>query len=132
VVVVLEPKVQKEEMGQVFHLILVQVLGEVVVLEVAAVELVRLVLIQMLVVLLVVQESNYLGLYPHGDGEKIIRQEDQEQHHLPRNRQDLLVQEENYLGDMDGSQVVVAVDEKNLDKLEELVKQVVVMDQKII
>ena len=117
-----------EEMEQVLHLTLVQVLEEVVVLEVAVVVLVRLGIHLPLLVLLVVQENNYLGLYQHGDGDKIILQEDQDKHQLLLIQQDLLVQEENYLGDMDGSQVVVAVDEMVLGKLEVKVWQVVVMD----
>jgi hypothetical protein len=121
-----------EEMEQVLHLTLVQVLEEVVVLEVAVVVLVRLGIHLPLLVLLVVQENNYLGLYQHGDGEKIILQEDQDKHQLLPIQQDLLVQEENYLGDMDGSQVAAAVEEINLGKLEELVEQVVVMDHIVI
>jgi hypothetical protein len=79
-----------------------------------AVELVKLVGPLLLVVLLVVKESNYLGLYQHGDGGKIMMQDYQDKHQLLPTQQDLLVQEENYLGDMDGSQVVEVVDVRHL------------------
>ena len=104
----------KVEKVQVLHLILVQVLGEVVVLVAAAVELVKLVGPLLLVVLLVVKESNYLGLYQHGDGGKIKMQDYQDKHQLLPTQQDLLVQMDHYLGDMDGSQVVEVVDVRHL------------------
>ena len=57
-----------------------------------------------------------------------MMQDYQDKHQLLPLQIYLLVQEDNYLGDMDGSQVAAAVEEMNLGKLEELVEQVVVMD----
>ena len=57
----------------------------------------------------VVREYNYLGLYQHGDGGKIMMQDYQEHHQLLPIPQDLLVQEETYLGDMGGFVVVETV-----------------------
>ena len=131
-VVVLDNKVQQEEKEQVVHLILVQVLEDLVVAVVEAVELVQLFHL-VVAVLLVVKESNYLGLYRHGDGDKIMMVDYQDKHQLLPIQQDLLVQEENCLGDMDGLQVVEVVDERHLVHLL-LVKEelVVVMDQEMI
>ena len=131
-VVVLDNKVHQQEMVQVLHLILVQALGEVVVEAVEAVELVRLGIHLLVAALLVVKESNYLGLYQHGDGEKIMMQDYQDNHQLLPIQQDLLVQEENCLGDMDGLQVVAVVDERHLVHLLLVKEELVVVMWKVV
>ena len=70
--------------------------------------------------LVVVQENNYLGLYQHGDGDKVIPQENQEHHQLLPIQQDMLVQQDNYLGIMDGS-AAVAVAVAILHQVQEVV-----------
>tara|TARA_B100001250_G_scaffold390692_1_gene390894 strand:- start:90 stop:617 length:528 start_codon:yes stop_codon:yes gene_type:complete len=93
------------------HLTLVQVVKGLVILVVEVVVLLEMVDLhqQPTPVQMQSKEHNYLGRYLHGDGGNSILQDYQEHHQLLPIQQDLLVQEDNYLGDMDGLLVAVVV-----------------------
>ena len=80
---------------------------------------------------MVVMEYNYLGHYQRGDGEKVMTQEEQQTHQLQMVilLVDPKVQQDNYLGDLDGSVVVEEVEKVEIVvPTEELLKQVEVED----
>ena len=127
VVVVLNIKVLHQ-----VKVLLVQVHSLTLILVEGVMDL-RLVVVEALVavdllkalVALVVKDHNYLGLYQHGDGDKVILRVNQQTHQLQMVVLvlDHKVQQENLLGDMDGLQEVV--------EEEIIVGQVVVLPMRV-